>query len=410
MPTHDSTVSALDGRFRLIRLADAEYEVSVRPPPGFCKPSPVIARAGAEDVVIELVRGQVVKLAIVDPAGKPVEGARVQLQPCGEQGGGVDGHAWLQAHADSEGVATIEGVDPDLHYALGVYPPSTREKLNDFEIRVWKPESREIRLDAGHTVTVSVLTRDGKPIAGARVSLQPLELGEDEWVSTTRTNTSESGTCTFTRLEPGAYEVSALLFDGGRRSNVFSGQTEGTRATPKRVQVGKESSVTLVIDPPTGLRVYVAGWERRFRRVEAVVTPEGGEPRRAQIDRDGTVEFEDLPWDAELSLWIGPVPDDRHVHRTGLFTSETELEVELMAGREVSGRVRFPKGSRDRRVWLALPGVNLDAKVGGDGRFKIASVPSGTWRVHAAARVGEQEVSADVAADAEQPVEIDLRE
>lgn len=404
---HERTVSDLEGRFRFGSLADGEYELRVVRSSGFRKPAPVPANAGDDDVVIELARGRVVQITVSDAAGEPLEGAVVRLMPLTESGRALDEFPSIEATSDADGIATVAGLEPGLHYRLWVSAPMSRSELLDFDIALWKPESREVRLQAGRTLGVEVHTSDGEPVRGARVAVQSVDVKYGERVTTT---TDSSGACTFSGLAPVTWKVTASLTRMHAARPWGGNATYEVSAEPQVVELDEGSTVKLVLDPPTGLRIAVTNWERRHRDVEAVVTTKGGEPLRKAIDSDGNVEFEGLPWSAEFSLWIGPVAGDRHVLRTGLFTSDQTHEVELVEGRGVRGRVRFPADATDRRVWLPLPGVDLEAEVDGTGRFKIAAVPPGDWRVHASARLTDREVTADAPARPGESVEIDLRE
>ena len=142
------TSSAAGGRFRVDGLGAGRVRLRA-----FAKGFfgvPVEAAAGAGDVVVVLAREVPCELRVLDPAGRPVEGALVSVIP--RTADGEEEPRWGRADrtpsTDREGRARIRGIEPGRLYLLLVDVPSSRRDLDQLRVEEWTPVSGDLRLPA----------------------------------------------------------------------------------------------------------------------------------------------------------------------------------------------------------------------------------------------------------------------
>ena len=86
--------------------------------------------------------------------------------------------------------------------------------------------------------------------------------------------------------------------------------------------------------------------------------------------------------DLSYTLWIPPSADGRVLLRRGVRTAPEGLAVSLVPGGSVSGRLRLAPGFRQPTVQIQIDSFNpIQGKIEGEGRFHIAGVPEGRWRL-----------------------------
>jgi protocatechuate 3,4-dioxygenase beta subunit len=182
-PQHDAPVhwwlaedlrTDAEGRFRIGRLGEGRHRVFALPPSAFAPPVPLVASAGAADVVLLARPGTTAEVRVLDPDGVPVAGAHVVVAPrrdtdveltvanlLGRYGSGTE------FVADAGGTARVAGLDAEARYVLGVRAPSVRKDLAPHVERDWSPGSLTVRLARGLVVAGVVRDAEGRPVAGA---------------------------------------------------------------------------------------------------------------------------------------------------------------------------------------------------------------------------------------------------
>ena len=158
-----------DGDISLDNLAPGEIELEVIAP-GHVMPTPIAARlvpGEVEDIgVIRLISGAIVRGAVVDPAGRPLEGAVVEV---------IDGNApddplkpvKTNTIGDFE-ILGIEGSWATLRFSAASHRPQRRE------VRFVVGEViqlGDITLDALSGLVVQVSAPDGEDVSGATVAI-----------------------------------------------------------------------------------------------------------------------------------------------------------------------------------------------------------------------------------------------
>jgi len=149
---------------------------------------------------------------VIDPAGQPVEGARVFLlapQPLGD-------HAWadlldVPAPTDAQGRWRLDGVPEELSaFALRVGHPRVVAEGFDASPKVDLAELRagkaKLTVQPMFRVRGRVLDAGGKPVAGARVSGQGKEAWRDQYADLA---TDKEGRFEWDAVRPGELKVSA---------------------------------------------------------------------------------------------------------------------------------------------------------------------------------------------------------
>ena len=175
-----STLADREGRYRLDSLLPGSYVFHVAVPRGRPSTLPVDVPEGGrrfhKDLELPVSR---ISGTVLDPAGKPVPGARVRAVPGETPGGGgilsliVSRGAW-RSRTDGDGRFTLERV-PGGTYELEVEPPRKRKDLGEASLPGLdvdgKTDLEGIRLVLPPAGVLEGTVRDGKgkPLAGVAV-------------------------------------------------------------------------------------------------------------------------------------------------------------------------------------------------------------------------------------------------
>lgn len=171
----------------------------------------------------------------------------------------------------------------------------------------------------------------------------------------------------------------------------------GARPTSVTVEAGA-ADVVLVAPRGGELSIVLDGFSGPGTRVRRAVlrgTAPGGGPvfHWAEISADGRARFRGLVPDRSYDLLVLPGEDGTYALRSDVAARAGDLEVRLVAGGTIRGRLAMPPGAERPSVSTRLadwgPGtwVQMPGRVGGDGSFEIAGLPPGEYSVAAYARV-----------------------
>jgi hypothetical protein len=144
-----------DGRFRLTAAAVGQNSLVLDLPTRYAPVAPVVTGAGEKHVVVRLLPGVSCRIRVIDPAGKPAEGALVSAGFSGSPS------TLRWARVDESGVADLAGLDPGAMYELTVIPPPGREDVTHLIFTDWRPVNEELALPQGQLVTGLVCDANG---------------------------------------------------------------------------------------------------------------------------------------------------------------------------------------------------------------------------------------------------------
>jgi Carboxypeptidase regulatory-like domain len=198
------------GRFMTPELAPGDYRLEVNAPGGLIlhgEPFTLPAReallpkgvaAGAVEAALDLgaiviPAGAEVEISVRDALGLPIAGAKVG----GSQGDGPETTRFFEAETGPRGRAVLSGFDPARAASFACTAPGYLDLRQRFASPPAAVECTLARLGA---IEGKVADEDGKPIAGATLSLAP---GRET------TSADAAGRFRFQGLAPAAYRLAA---------------------------------------------------------------------------------------------------------------------------------------------------------------------------------------------------------
>ena len=159
-----STTTEADGSFGFDGLVGRPYQIAARAPQGVAGPVTARLTATSEPVILKLRPASSVTVEVVDAAGKPVDGATVELR-------GLD----TQVATTKAGTVTIAPVIPGW-YQLAAWAPGFARAYTWLEVGGEATTAR-VALRKGAPVAGRVVDEAGAPVAGARVTFG----GASDW-------------------------------------------------------------------------------------------------------------------------------------------------------------------------------------------------------------------------------------
>ncbi len=368
----NSASSDGDGRFRLEGLKPGPASIAAVHDEYGRAVKDLELRAGTNRLDLTFPGGQTVSGRVVDAGGAPIAGALVEVQPAGQRWGGSE------STTGPDGAFAVEGVQ-DGSYTLAATRQGFAPAVDGPKIEV---KGAPV---AGLTVTLNA----GGVLAGTLQGLPPEEFASvsvNAWSAAGWGSGSVDfkGNYRIADLAPGRYTVRAMSRDAGRSA---SGEVEIVAGTPETrldLDFGKGLTLSgralLGEQPVAGAAIWARG-----RTVQGF--------GQGRTDSEGAFRIEGLePGTYELTL---------NLFEKGLTYNET---VELAESRELT--LRLPTAKVEGRVVDALDraavaGVSVTLAPEGQaeepgffrggygglsaesGRFSIANVAPGTYRLSA---------------------------
>ena len=359
------------------------------PAPGGTKPPDSAAPGGAapepaKPTTPEAPPGAPAPIGVVSgrvetPDGRGIEGAKVTS-------GSLGGPGHFEVKSDASGEFRFEGVPEGRWFAEASAPSCVPRRLMDIVV---KPEAglgdlRVVLAGEGAAGTGAiegtVLDRDGRPVAGAKVAVRGLAAA-----GTAGTETDAEGRFRIAPLLPGSYTVE---IEGPSTRTRFVTVTPG-KAT--RVDFAGSASLTgIVLDaggnPMPGVIVRISPLDDEGR-------PRGGRyaPNQVETGPDGRfsipnagegphrVEVQSLEKGNSFAVALDPI------RLTGQDQEVTlQLEESGIAGRITDAETREPPTERPHislyrvKPWEYVAAAFLNA----DGSYRFRSVPAGTYRIY----------------------------
>lgn len=342
-----------------------------------------------EDVEIELTSGGSVEGVVVDrTTGEAVANARISLQPTGRDDSYLSWGGAPGARTDAEGSFVLEGVPVDATISLQVtHAKYAQQTVTGVVVGAEEPAVVRVELGGGGAIG-GLVTRDGKPVQGARVFAYSQNASAS---GATRVNknavTDAQGRYELNGLPEGVYSVNMSLPAGGR--------SRGQTAT-----VVDGESTELNFDEAAGVRVfgkvYEGGRPAGSGRIQAMHPSRGFSSGSGSIDGSGNYSLE-VPGAGSYSLminWRGPGENGARVTLdVPAGRSEVEFDIDLPGGGIVGAVVDAENGAGIERAMVIalLPGQATEsmmslfrsmqsmAQTDGQGQFAIRNVAEGTY-------------------------------
>jgi beta-lactamase regulating signal transducer with metallopeptidase domain/uncharacterized GH25 family protein len=392
------TKTDAEGRFRL-NVPDKANMVAVLPrafPPQF----PRVEAGGDQKVEVTLKAGGTARGRVLDDTGKPIPGVQV-IAVTSSPDPRIGNPFWLSeaaVHTDAAGKFEVKGVPDGARFDF------LKQGLSDVRnhtLDLAKADNT-VTMQYGGAVSGRVVGQDGKPVRDFRIIVGfPRERRPGDQTSGFFAGysgigvrfTSPDGSFVLTGVGAGSvYRITALAKGHGEAV------ADRVTAVPVNRLKGTEPAV-LRAGAPVRLRVRALTTKRK-PIPDARVTLVNGEPGldssfmwgyhnaswedmgRGRTGADGWVDFPALSFGAATLLVEAP---GYARYRVGWRDGAKELTCELSRESVLAGEVRDTAGKPVETCYVNLTGGGdqIAATVEPDdkGRFRIAELPAGTWKV-----------------------------
>jgi len=362
------------------------------------------ARAGAEKllspdtqdepVIIKLGKGYALTGMVTDSKGKPVVG-RVLVTP------GSSGFTWGSSFLknavdiDEKGLYLLEGLPPGPS-SLAVVP-ATGTTVPAGVVKIPDLDRYDIRLGEAAKIEGTITDEQGEPIAGAEVRATLYRSMGNQYFGAAALS-DEEGKYEIPALPAGNLNNFIVVCQGYARyppPGAFQENQVLSAGTSLRVDVKLRKGGSL-----TG-KVTRKSDQKLLSGARVIAIPRsswgGGAQENATTAEDGTYKIENLaPGEYAIQVtaegcfqpdfpsgWragrAGTKLDDKWKVKIPLGGEETEKDLELEVGGEISGWVEDNAGERVAGVRITVSGVSSQLPVITDkqGEFKITGVKGG---------------------------------
>jgi hypothetical protein len=385
------------GRFRIAGLGDGEYLLRVAGPPTLLEPGPVIGRGNRDIVEIRLATAVAPTITVLDPEGKPLEDVRVRVHLPDESRPPTWSNALQTGRTDSDGITRLARLDPEERYTLVLHPGYDRPEIDTLEVTDWKPGDGTFRLPTARVLRGIVRDRDGFPISRATVWYQVP--GEDgmagKWK---KIRAREDGRFSIDEIPRRPIRLTAHPEWRSRRL-----------VSDQMVEVGAdEDNAELRIDGGPIYLVRVVGWPENAEAKACVgwakdqATEYGSWP----LSPDGRLRLHCFGPGGKAVFWIG-LPGGLMAY--GELQPDVENILALRPGKSIEGEIVMPEGARVEKLMVYGEYFTFEAPVDPGGRFKIWSLPEGTYQLFVRAKLGSAWFGDDAEVEAGSTVKIVLK-
>ena len=216
-------ISGGDGSYRLEGVEPGQRSVAAEHEDYPRAVRDLEVRPGDNRLDIRLGRGVEVEGLVLDVAGRPVEGAAVELVAAGSFRGGS------QATSDAAGAFRFVGVAPGAYRLQGRKPGFATASLpEEVQVGALPVGGLELRLDAGGAIRGRLVGLTPEEISRARVLALPGTGGSGVRLDLAAGRVDYTGEYRIEPLAPGDWTVIAEVSDGGRRAQGRATLAPGT--------------------------------------------------------------------------------------------------------------------------------------------------------------------------------------
>ncbi|MDE2689936.1 MAG: carboxypeptidase regulatory-like domain-containing protein [Acidobacteriota bacterium] len=371
------------GAFRIAAVNTGEYNVNVshseHVSPGAL---PVEVPEGRGEIDLgefTLVPGAEILGVVVGPEREPVEGASIRFRS----------YSWAR---DQERTATT---DADGNFRLAGLPHEQVDLTVEAEgyalstLQGARPATGEpilIQLARGASLSGRVLTAAGTAAVGARVNLEPDDSTRmrvrDWYLRDTRTRTDGDGRFSFGHVIPGLWFVEASAGSEAARSDRLEFVSGSERTVELRLHA--QDRLTVIVTASSGQPVTEA-------RIRLEPKDAGQSSEYGTTDGSGRARLDVTAGPATLTVQHPEHPDDTREIVVG--PGNTEMAVQLQAGGEINGFVRFANGAPASATVEAHPEEAANTAIylrkyvhpptttvsGSDGSFHLTGLEAGRY-------------------------------
>lgn len=368
----DAVLTAFDGTFRLPASRQAEIWLEAwAEGHGYGRRQVDLANGARPDgVEVRLSTEAVARGRVEDERGLPVAGARLVSFACSR---------YVRAETDANGTFELAGLDRDRKLELyTVYAPGYAPRNGVLARGDTAPAT--IRLERGATLAGTVVDVDGRPLAGAVLSLR-------------REQGDTGGTKTFSD-DDGRFTLENLSLDEGRGTLVVEHGDRFVCTAVLALDDPAPAPLHLRADPTTTLAGHVVDAEGR-PVAGAFVGVQVGDRWRATTDRptgaDGGFLLRDVPLGASLHLAVLLRGVRQDVHTlSALDAAALEVPLVLRVGGPSGLALRVVDGSSGaslsafevRLEPAVVPGALQLGALDGSWTIGVPAAPDaqGIWR------------------------------
>ena len=405
-PTERQAFENEEGRFRFARVGPGSWEVRAEAA-GYIQPEPVELALpdGGGELTLTLLRTASVSGVVLDSTGAPVAGASVRGGD-GSSSSFGGGPPWgrdrgPRAETDAEGRFALDDLQPgsfELHAQAEGWADSEalRMELIPGQVR----EELVLALRVGGRIEGQVLTPEGDPIAGQRVTWGDNAMG---FGSRGDTTSNATGNFSFEHVTPGEWTVSAVPSFEEFGESMRGGGQSGFMDV-----MGKMITERVVVEDGAVVEVYLGGEPRMPVRVYGRVTRSGEPLAGAQVVAvsEGSAVFEgmksartaadgayEIVLDRPGPHTISASLDQVGVEEVLVVPREAELQLDLRIplGR-IEGRVFEPDGSPAAGLRMSIEREDglgrirwsgAQQSTDAEGRYAFSDLEAGRYSVRA---------------------------
>jgi protocatechuate 3,4-dioxygenase beta subunit len=360
-----------DGRFRVFPIAPGSWTVRCLPG-GPWEGATTTAPTGAAEVLLRLVPARWIEGRVLDPAGRPVPGVRVE-------GGSV------RTGTTFDGTFRLGPVTGSVDVQAGSTSDEGQNRAGE-EFRQRRPLKAvagatgvEITLERVAAIEGTVVDGRGRRLGDVEVRLEP-ESGETGRSPRTTEQDWSQRTFRFDDVAPGRWRLTAS-------------DEEGRRSKPVLVEA-PAVGLRIVFDAPPVVAGRLAGPESGGFQVLLITSrADGGRANLVPTDADGafSLESEDL---APRLLFASKPGDERYALLERAQPGDAPFDVPLAKGGHIQGTITgtaMPADPSGAFVSAVSPrGLRVQAVVRADGGFAFRGLPPGEpWDVSVLLAVGD---------------------
>ncbi len=401
-PRETQTFESEDGTFTFARVGEGEWSVRVTAEGHVQDEELALVLPSAQQLDIVLLRTGRLSGRVLDGTGSVVAGAEVKVDDGRGGGNPWGGQGGPSAIADAQGLFELEDLRPGS-LALTASAEGWADS-EEFAIELapgQETEGLDLALRVGAIIEGTVLTPEGDPMAGRRVSWGSNAMG---FGNRDEVTTDAAGRFRFEHVTPGTWSVSASpsMAEMGERMRGKRGQSAFVEV------MGELLTESVTVDDRDYVEIFLGGEPKMPVRITGVVT-RGDEPfagaqvyavsegsavfegmKTSTADENGAFEIVlDRPGPHVISAREGNLGVERLVE----VPRQDELRVDLhVPSGALLGTVRSPDGKPVSGIRLSIQREDGMGRMrwGGDqarsdesGRYRFEGLEAGVYTVRA---------------------------
>lgn len=343
------------------------------------------------DVALLLDRGGIVEGFVIDPAGRAVPEADVQVFSPSTVYEKIDDRAF-KSQSDTSGYFMISGIplgERTQLYASARKPGFAKGRSPLIELTMRHPEAiTQVLLTPGGTITGKVTDQKDLPVGGAVVRFDSTEFPGDPTVSYSTTRSAADGSYLLPHITPGTGRISVTRSGYVKQERSLTVKEETPTRVNFKLEAGGQISGTVAAlngRPIAGATVTAKGVTRTSRGTDTAIT-----------DRDGRFTLSNLS-EGIFSLQARfklPTSDGEQSYifvNPEVATGTGEAAIDCDVGNLLTGLVVDEDGKGIGNFTLSLRSrddipqqftFDLNRKVSGSrGSFLVEKIPRGIYKM-----------------------------